>query len=94
MIQSVFVILAPTTSPRVLRALYEYKSHIDGDLTFHKGDLLELVALTTETWWLARHPDGTEGYIPSNYVALENTIESKEYVPLSFELTLKYSDYL
>ena len=30
-------------------------------------------------WWLARHlSSGQTGYIPRNYVAIENTIESME----------------
>lgn len=78
----------------MLRALYSYEPHIAGELAFHKGDLLELLEYTTEAWWTARHGNGAKGFVPCNYVALENTIESKEYVPLLFELTLNYSDYL
>jgi hypothetical protein len=37
-----------------------------------------------EDWWFARHTDPSyqnskyEGYVPRNYVAIEDTIESQE----------------
>ncbi|XP_076462221.1 tyrosine-protein kinase fyna-like [Babylonia areolata] len=71
---------ADNSSKRMLRALYDYESQMDGDLRFSKGDFMELLDDTTdESWWLARHADGREGYVPSNYVALENTLESQDW---------------
>nr|KAG5711809.1 hypothetical protein BaRGS_023573 [Batillaria attramentaria] len=52
---------------------------MEGDLSFAQGDLMELVSDEDGSWWLARHKDGTEGYVPHNYVALENTIESMDW---------------
>ena len=62
----------------MLLALYDYEQQLEGDLAFKKGDLMELVSDEDESWWLAKHLDGTQGYIPRNYVALHDTIESEE----------------
>ncbi|KAK7099624.1 tyrosine-protein kinase Fyn-like isoform X1 [Littorina saxatilis] len=72
---------SPSVGKRLIRALYDYEQHMEGDLTFQKGDLMELLDDKSDTsWWLARHMEGTEeGYVPSNYVALENTIESQDW---------------
>nr|KAG5700342.1 hypothetical protein BaRGS_029594 [Batillaria attramentaria] len=66
------------TGKRMLRALYDFKSAEKLDLNFSKGDLMELVT-DMGNWWLAKKQDGTEGYVPSNYVALENTMESMDW---------------
>ncbi|KAK7099744.1 tyrosine-protein kinase Fyn-like [Littorina saxatilis] len=71
----------PSVGKRIIRALYDYEQRVEGDLPFEKGDRMELLDNTSDaSWWLARHMEGTEeGYVPSNYVALENTIESHDW---------------
>lgn len=64
---------------RLIRALYDYESRMEGDLSFSQGDLMELISDKDGSWWLARHAEGMEGYVPHNYVALENTIESMDW---------------
>lgn len=67
-------------SRRMLKALYDYESRMEGDLSFKKGDEMELLDdKSDESWWLAKHADSSEGYVPSNYVALQNTIESQDW---------------
>ncbi|XP_052776319.1 tyrosine-protein kinase SRK2-like isoform X2 [Mya arenaria] len=69
-------------------ALYDYDARTQDDLTFRKGDVLELIEGGTEEnedWWYARHTDPKynnlqkEGYVPRNYVALEDTLESHDW---------------
>lgn len=61
-------------------ALYDYDACTDEDLSFKKGDLLEIINDTQGDWWFARSKSAVaksgggggvkvEGYIPSNYVA-------------------------
>ncbi|KAL8562316.1 hypothetical protein ACOMHN_037272 [Nucella lapillus] len=72
--------MAAASGKRILRALYTYESQMEGDLSFNKGNFLELLDdKSDESWWLAKHADGREGYVPSNYVALENTLESQDW---------------
>ena len=61
--------LVELTIPVVV-AKYDYSARTDGDLGFKRGDLLYIMNLDDEDWWLARAEySGQEGYIPSNYVA-------------------------
>ncbi|KAK3598140.1 hypothetical protein CHS0354_007550 [Potamilus streckersoni] len=42
-----------------LRALYDYDARTDDDLSFKKGDILDLIddSYTDNDWWLVRHTD-------------------------------------
>ncbi|KAK1902066.1 Neuronal proto-oncotyrosine-protein kinase Src [Dissostichus eleginoides] len=67
-------------------ALYDYESRTASDLTFRKGDRLQIVNNTKKysfregDWWLARSlTTGESGYIPSNYVAPSDSIQAEEW---------------
>ncbi|XP_068568573.1 proto-oncogene tyrosine-protein kinase Src-like isoform X2 [Cebidichthys violaceus] len=61
-------------------ALYDYESRTASDLTFRKGDRLQIVNNTEGDWWLARSlTTGESGYIPSNYVAPSDSIQAEEW---------------
>lgn len=61
-------------------AKYEYTPRTAADLGFKKKDLLYVVNVDDEDWWLAKaKASGQEGYIPSNYVVkIEMSIEAEE----------------
>ncbi|CAD6184941.1 unnamed protein product [Caenorhabditis auriculariae] len=64
----------------VLVALYAYDSRADGDLSFQKGDVMYLLDHTNCDWWYVRHQkSGSTGYVPRNFVAKQQTIESEEW---------------
>ena len=64
---------------RVVVALYTYQGSEFGDMTFNKGDQMEIVDDSDPDWWVARHQTtGETGHIPRNYVALQSSIESEE----------------
>ncbi|XP_052777179.1 tyrosine-protein kinase SRK2-like [Mya arenaria] len=69
-------------------ALYDYNARTQEDLTFRKGEVLELIEGITEDnedWCYARHiypkcnNHQKEGYVPRNYVALEESLESHDW---------------
>ncbi|KAM5163100.1 tyrosine-protein kinase FRK [Mantella aurantiaca] len=63
-------------------ALYDYRAGTNEELSFYAGDKLQIVDCTHESWWRARAltPRGkAEGYVPANYVAAFNSIESKPW---------------
>ena len=63
---------------KVFVALYDYDARTDEDLSFKKGDLLEILNDTQGDWWFARcRSTKQEGYIPSNYVAKQKSIEAE-----------------
>lgn len=62
----------------VFVALYDYDARTDEDLSFRKGEQLEILNDTQGDWWLARSKrTRQEGYIPSNYVARLKSIEAE-----------------
>ncbi|XP_056897745.1 proto-oncogene tyrosine-protein kinase Src isoform X2 [Takifugu flavidus] len=67
-------------------ALYDYESRTASDLSFRKGERLQIVNNTRKLncregdWWLARSlTTGDSGYIPSNYVAPSDSIQAEEW---------------
>lgn len=60
-------------------ALFDYDQRTSEDLSFSKGERLEILNNTDGDWWQARSLDTfREGYIPSNYVAESKTIQAEE----------------
>lgn len=60
-------------------ALYDYDKRTEEDLSFKKGEILEV---NTEDlladWWRAKSKEtGAEGFIPSNYVAPLEALEAE-----------------
>ncbi|XP_053394693.1 tyrosine-protein kinase SRK2-like [Mercenaria mercenaria] len=67
----------------IVRALYDFDAINDDDLSFRKGDKLEVDEETSQNsdWWVARHlTTGDKGYIPSNYVTKDdNSPQSQDW---------------
>ena len=55
-----------------VRALYTFRGQMDCDLTFKKGEKIELVTRTSSQfdWWEGKTSDGRLGIFPANYVKL------------------------
>ncbi|XP_065183218.1 tyrosine-protein kinase SRK2-like [Sycon ciliatum] len=74
---------AATPTPRqqdIFIALYDYDARTTEDLTFKKGDSLQVLNNQDGDWWQARSlVTGTTGYIPSNYVAPQESMEAEEW---------------
>lgn len=65
---------------KVFVALYDYDARTDEDLSFKKGEHLEIINDTQGDWWFARSKTSKqEGYIPSNYVAKLKSIEAEPW---------------
>jgi hypothetical protein len=63
---------------KIVIALYNYFANDEGDLSFRKGDRLQIVDDSDPDWWLAKHLTSSQkGYIPMNYVVSE-VIEMEE----------------
>jgi len=70
---------------KIFVALYDYDARTDEDLSFRKGEHLEILNDTQGDWWLARSKrTRQEGYIPSNYVAKLKSIEAEPWVVVVF----------
>jgi len=69
---------APRVAPKIFVALYDYDARTAEDLSFRKGEHLEIQTDTEGDWWYAKSlTTKLEGYIPSNYVAKLKSLESE-----------------
>lgn len=61
-----------TTSNPVVkaRALYNYQANNDSELSFKANDILDITEQDESGWWLAEL-NGVSGFIPSNYMSLQ-----------------------
>ncbi|CAH6719471.1 LAS seventeen-binding protein 3 [[Candida] jaroonii] len=61
----------PKTQSNQAIALYTFKGEQPGDLTFKKGDVIDILKKsdTTDDWWTGRN-NGLTGIFPANYVEL------------------------
>ncbi|OTF77039.1 hypothetical protein BLA29_001422 [Euroglyphus maynei] len=67
-----------TSNAKIFVALYDYDARTDEDLSFKKGEHLEIINDTQGDWWLAMsRVTKLQGYIPSNYVAKLKSIEAE-----------------
>lgn len=65
-------------SAKIFLALYDYEARTEEDLSFKKGEHLEILNDTQGEWWYARSRSTNQcGYIPSNYVAKLKSIEAE-----------------
>ena len=60
--------------------IFDYDARTKEDLTIRKNDLLEITNTKNTAWWRAKNEQGHEGWIPSNYVAKRDSLESEPYV--------------
>lgn len=58
-------------------AIFDYDARTKEDLTMRKGDFLEITNRKSTAWWKAKNENGQEGWIPSNYVAKRDSLESE-----------------
>jgi hypothetical protein len=61
-------------------AIFDYDARTKDDLTIKKSELLEITNRKSTAWWKAKNESGQEGWIPSNYVAKRDSLESEPYV--------------
>ena len=66
------------SNDNIVIAMYAYKAQNTGDLSFRKGEKLEVVEKSDPDWWTVKRIEtGEIGYIPANYVGT-TAIESEE----------------
>ena len=70
----------PGHNSKIFVALYDYDARTNEDLSFKKGEHLDILNDTQGDWWFARSKaTKLEGYIPSNYVAKLKSIEAEPW---------------
>jgi amphiphysin len=56
----------PPKRRQTVSANYDYQGQRDGDLSFRKGDVIEIIRKGDDDWWRGK-VNGQEGDFPSNY---------------------------
>ncbi|KAK9768594.1 class II myosin [Basidiobolus ranarum] len=67
----------PPSKPR-FKAIYDFNTGGDGEMGLKKDEIMEIVEKDDNGWWLAKKEDGSEGWVPSNYL-----VEIEEVKPLA-----------
>eukprot|EP00731_Ephydatia_muelleri_P037583 Em0513g3a len=58
----------------------QYDARTKEDLSFVKGENLQIISKQDGDWWLARSlRTGKEGYIPSNYIAPNQSVQAQDW---------------
>lgn len=66
------------TGPPLFVALFDYEARTDEDLSFKKDELLYILNDMQGDWWYAKSKTtNLSGYIPSNYVAREKSLDAQ-----------------
>lgn len=69
----------PDNKGKVYLARYAYQARTTEDLSFEKGEHLQVIGNRDSDWWLAKSlKSHREGYIPKNYVAEAQSYEAEE----------------
>lgn len=71
---------SPSSVKPLYIALYDYDARTEDDLSFQKGEILEVDPEDfSNDWWRAKSREtGKSGFIPSNYVAAHATLGAEE----------------
>ncbi|KAK9876796.1 hypothetical protein WA026_015034 [Henosepilachna vigintioctopunctata] len=65
---------------KIVVALYNYEARDTSDLSFKKGDRMEIIDDSEKDWFNVIHlSTRNTGYIPSNFVAAEMSVESEDW---------------
>ncbi len=64
------------------RILYNYTAQESDELSVEVDDVIELISLNEDGWWLAKH-GMVIGLIPGNYVVLEQ--QSTKHEGIQFD---------
>ena len=67
----------PNPKAEVVVAIYPYEGRTDGDLSFKKEDLLEVIDGSGDWWYARDRKTGSKGYIPCNYVAPYKSLKAE-----------------
>lgn len=64
---------------RVVKALCAYTARAESDISFRKGDKMEVLNDAEPDWWRVLHlTTRREGLVPVNFVAEESSVECEE----------------
>ena len=57
------------------RALYAFENNADNVLSCKAGDKFTVLENSDEHWWLAQNGKGELGYVPANYLTVDEVFK-------------------
>ncbi|XP_026481711.1 tyrosine-protein kinase Src64B-like [Ctenocephalides felis] len=70
----------PSIKRKIVTGIYSYEAREQSDVSFLKGDRMEVLEDWESDWWRVLHlTTRQEGLIPSNFVAEERSVESEDW---------------
>jgi len=87
--------------PKQMIAMFDFTATDEHMISFKKGEIFELVEMTSEDWWLGRPQNGQSGYFPKKFA--KPVDDKRTYVQVDFdydardsanELTIRKGDIL
>lgn len=71
-------LLQQTPQPRKkVIAIHPYDANRADELTIQPGDVISVLYVDNDNWWMGELADGRQGYFPSNYVMEQEDLESE-----------------
>ncbi|XP_036980006.1 nephrocystin-1 isoform X2 [Acanthopagrus latus] len=58
------------SGPRIYTVLSDFKGEQEGDLSVQRGEVLRIIRMTTDGWWLAQDSKGNRGVVPKTYLKM------------------------
>lgn len=65
----------------IYRVLYDFQGQSQSELSVKKEDIILITRKEGAGWWLAKHPMGGEGWVPSSYITEEQPAAPKARAP-------------
>ena len=66
------------TDTRLYKVIHDYSARGQDDLSVKVGDQIEVIDKSNPGWWLVKASGtGSKGYLPSNYIAKQESIQSE-----------------
>uniref|UniRef100_A0AC34GQ93 Adapter molecule Crk n=1 Tax=Panagrolaimus sp. ES5 TaxID=591445 RepID=A0AC34GQ93_9BILA len=75
--QTSLIIPAPKRPIKIVIAEHKFDGQNLTDLPFARNEVLEILRIPEEGWWVARNALGMIGFIPSNYVREDPSIDDQ-----------------
>lgn len=63
------MVIDDATPARMVRAVFDYHSTAQDEISFKKGEMIELLVENDNGWWYGVNPQGQAGLFPSNFAA-------------------------
>ncbi|KAM9345408.1 nephrocystin-1 [Symphorus nematophorus] len=66
------------SGPRIYTVLSDFKGEQEGDLTVQRGEVLRIIKMTADGWWLAQDSKGNRGVVPKTYLKIGSGVNDED----------------